>query len=45
MEVDNKASQRVAEKVVSPAVKTATDFYAGAPVIQYLRKCEADTVL
>lgn len=45
VDVDNKASQRVAEKVVSPAVKTATDSYAGVPVIQYLRKIEAETVL
>ncbi len=45
VDVNNKASQRVAEQVISPAVKTDTDCYAGVPVIQYLRKVEADTAL
>lgn len=43
--VDNPASQRVAEKVISPALKTDTDKFAGVPVIQYLRKIDSSTVV
>lgn len=42
---DNKASQRIAEKVISTAGKVDTDAYSGVPVIQYLRKIDAGTVL
>lgn len=41
----NVASQRTAEKVISPPVKTGMDSEAGVPVVQYLRKIEATTVL
>ena len=43
--VDNKASRRVAEKVISPPVKTAPDGNAGVPIVQYLRRIDAKTVL
>ena len=43
--VDNTASQRVAERVISAPVKTSVDAVAGAPIIQYLRRIDALTVL
>ena len=42
---DNIASQRVAERVISPAVKRDTDGESGVPVVQYLRRIDAGTVL
>lgn len=39
----NMASHRVAEKVVSSAVKRDVDRDAGVPVIQYLRKVDASS--
>jgi hypothetical protein len=45
VDVDNQASRRVAEKVISPPVKTATDGSAGVPIVQYLRRIDAKTVL
>lgn len=42
---DNVASQRVAERVISPPVKTDMDCNAGVPIIQYLRKIEVNTDL
>lgn len=42
---DNKASQRVAEKVISAPVSTGTDRFVGVPVFQYLRRIDARTVL
>lgn len=43
--VDNKASQRAAEKVISAPVATETDRYAGVPVVQYLRRIDSQTQL
>lgn len=42
---NNKASQRVAEKVISAPVSEDTDCYAGVPIVQYLRRIDAQTVL
>lgn len=42
---DNKASQRVAEKVVSAPISTDTDRFSGVPVVQYLRRIDAQTLL
>jgi hypothetical protein len=42
---DNKASQRVAEKVISAPVSTDTDSFAGVPIVQYLRRIDAQTIL
>lgn len=43
--VDNKASQRAAEKFISAPVATDTDSYAGVPVVQYLRRIDSQTQL
>ncbi len=42
---DNKASQRAAEKVISAPVATDTDSHAGVPVVQYIRRIDAQTQL
>jgi hypothetical protein len=42
---DNKASQRVAEKVISAPVSTDTDSRAGVPIVQYLRRIDEQTTL
>ena len=43
--VDNKASQRVADKVISAPVATDTDSLAGVPIVQYLRRVDTQTQL
>lgn len=40
---DNVASQRVAEKVISAAGSKGTDGQAGIPIVQYLRRIDAQT--
>lgn len=42
---DNKVSQRVAENVISAPVATDSDSFAGVPVVQYLRRIDAQTTL
>lgn len=42
---DNIASQHVAEKVISVPISTDTDKFAGVPIVQYLRRIDAHTVL
>lgn len=42
---DNVASQRLAEKVLSEPVKKASDSYSGDPIIQYLRRIDAQSEL
>ena len=42
---DNIASQRMAEKVISAPTKTGTDKFADVPVVQYLRRVDAQTEL
>jgi RimJ/RimL family protein N-acetyltransferase len=42
---ENKASQRVAEKVISAPIATAMDSHADVPIVQYLRRIEANTVV
>ncbi len=42
---DNVASQRVAERVISAPVTTDIDSTAGVPVVQYLRRIDAQTQL
>ncbi|MET3479851.1 GNAT family N-acetyltransferase [Variovorax atrisoli] len=42
---DNIASQKLAERVISPPVKTGTDSYSGDPIVQYLRRIEAQSEL
>lgn len=42
---DNEASQRVAERVISAPVTTDTDSTAGVPIVQYLRRIDAQTQL
>lgn len=42
---DNKASQRAAEKVISAPVATDADSHAGVPIVQYLRRIDAETQL
>lgn len=47
--IDNKASQRMAERVISAPVSTDTDTdtdsVAGVPIVQYLRRIDAQTQL
>lgn len=42
---ENIASQRLAEKVISAPVKTSTDSTSGDPIVQYLRRIDAQTEL
>lgn len=42
---DNPASQRMAEKVISPPMDRQLDSEAGVPVIQYVRRIDANTAL
>lgn len=42
---DNLASQRVAERVISAPMATDIDSTAGVPVVQYLRRIDAQTQL
>ncbi len=43
IDVNNKASQKVAERVISPPVTTSTDSAVGVPIIQYLRRIDSNT--
>lgn len=43
--VDNIASQRLAEKVISAPVKKSADSFSGDPFVQYLRRIDAQTEL
>lgn len=42
---DNIASQHVAEKIISAPVSRDTDCFAGVPIVQYLRRIDADAML
>ena len=42
---DNIASQRLAERVISYPVKTSTDSSSGDPIVQYLRRIDAQSEL
>jgi len=42
---DNLASQRLAEKVLSGPVKKSIDSFSGDPIVQYLRRVDAQTEL
>jgi len=42
---DNVASQRLAEKVLSEPVKKALDSCSGDPIVQYLRRIDAQSEL
>jgi RimJ/RimL family protein N-acetyltransferase len=42
---DNVASQRLAEKVLSGTPKKSTDSFSGDPIVQYLRRVDAQTEL
>jgi hypothetical protein len=42
---DNIASQKLAENVISPPVEASTDSFSGDPIVQYLRRIDAQTVL
>jgi hypothetical protein len=45
VDVDNVASQRVAEKIVSTAGGRDNDDEAGVPILQYFRRVDAQTLL
>jgi hypothetical protein len=45
IDVDNKASQRVAEKILSTNPIATTDQVLGEPALQYLRRIDADTTI
>lgn len=42
---DNVASQRLAEKVLSAPIKKSADSFSGDPIVQYLRRFDAQTEL
>ena len=42
---DNVASQRLAEKVLSAPIKKSADSFSGDPIVQYLRRIDAQTEL
>lgn len=42
---ENIASQKLAEKVISQPIETSTDRYSGDPIVQYLRRIDAQTEL
>ncbi|WP_333995636.1 GNAT family N-acetyltransferase [Burkholderia orbicola] len=42
---DNVASQRLAEKVLFEPIKKGADSYSGDPIIQYLRRIDAQSEL
>jgi RimJ/RimL family protein N-acetyltransferase len=45
VDVENAASRRVAERVISPGGDPEPDSFTGVPIVQYLRRITADTVL
>lgn len=42
---DNVASQRLAEKVLSAPITKSADSFSGDPIVQYLRRIDAQTEL
>ncbi len=42
---DNLPSQRLAEKVLSAPIQKSTDSFSGDPIVQYLRRIDAQTAL